>query len=233
LNIAGVVRNARCKGFNDGSINIAPSGGALPYQIEWTYRGELFGTDITNLDSLFAGTYFVYILDQNGCEKSTAFGVAEPPLLNVRLEETDTSLQALASGGVSPFRYFWNSGETAPVIDRPEVGEYIVTVIDNNGCQATDNLMITNTYNPEWIEAIRLYPNPTSAQAYLEVDLRRAIPLELRLYGPQGQLLYRREQAPALRQEIPIPLADYPTGMYFLTLHSEEGVLYSGKVIKR
>lgn len=234
LNVAGIVRNARCKGFEDGSISIAPSGGAPPYQIEWTHNDALLEVDILELDSLAAGTYLVQVMDQNGCERSTAFGVAEPPLLSVRLERSDTTLRAVPGGGVSPYRYFWNTGTTDPVIERPVEDDYFVTVIDNNGCRVRDSIsLIVNTYDPERVEEVRLYPNPTSGNAYLEVELRELTDLEVRLYGAQGQLLFYRERAPALRQEIVVPLDSYPSGLYFLTLRNSDGILFSAKVIRR
>ncbi len=55
--------DANCAGKNDGSIRIVVSGGAGPYQYNWS-NGETTET-IHNLD---AGDYTVTVTDANGCE---------------------------------------------------------------------------------------------------------------------------------------------------------------------
>lgn len=232
LNLAAVVRNVRCKGYNDGSIAIAPSGGRLPYQINWRYKGEAFGEDIAMLDSLFAGTYSVEVEDENGCRKSEVYGVAEPPLLSVDIRPQESNLQAEADGGVPPYDYFWSTGERQAVIDFTDAGTYSLTIIDDNGCRAQDTLTVVSTIDRlPLLSQARLYPNPAADYIYLEVKLKRALAIELRLVGLAGRTLYRRKESPTTDLRMEIPLGDrYPAGLYFVELHSEEGILFRGKL---
>lgn len=233
LRIAGAIRNVRCRGFDDGRIDLSISGGTPPYQVEWMHNDELLGGDQASLDSLRAGSYFVKVTDQNGCQESAAFGVAEPPRLDVQLSQTDTSLTAEPAGGIAPYGYLWNTGDTGREILFPPPGEYAVTVTDQNGCRASADILIVDIYDPAWVETVRLYPNPAAERAQLDISLRAPSPLRLELYGPLGRLLRRQEREAAARHSFALPLDVSPAGLYIVKLYTPAGLVFTGKLIRQ
>jgi len=53
------------------------------------------------------------------------------------------------SDGANEVTYLWSTGETSPSITVTESGTYSVTVTDCNGCEATDEVNISITPDPE------------------------------------------------------------------------------------
>jgi gliding motility-associated-like protein len=68
--------NLSCFGSEDGSVVLNIVGGTSPYNYVWS-NGSLS----QNISSLQAGTYTVYITDNNGCTKDSTFFITEPPQL--------------------------------------------------------------------------------------------------------------------------------------------------------
>lgn len=50
-----------------------------------------------------------------------------------------------ASGGVAPYSYSWSTGEITQTINDLNVGTYIVTITDNNGCTLVDSASVIQT----------------------------------------------------------------------------------------
>jgi hypothetical protein len=50
--------------------------------------------------------------------------------------------------GPSPISYFWSTGETTRTINVTSAGLYAVTATSSDGCNATDNLLITEVPSP-------------------------------------------------------------------------------------
>ena len=86
------------------------------------------------------------------------------------------ALYAMASGGVGPYTYAWNTGATTPNIAELPAGTYSVTVTDANMDQATAEMTLTSTPYGEhyatWLPGCPLDADPPSppyrlvAQAY-------------------------------------------------------------------
>ena len=55
----------------------------------------------------------------------------------------DGSNYVTAAGGTAPYTYLWDDGQTTDTAYNLSAGDYIVTVIDANGCTATDTATIT------------------------------------------------------------------------------------------
>ena len=73
--ISGVVTNSD-QGINNGAIQLAVSGGVLPYSFAWDD-----GPTSQNRNNLAVGTYRVVITDDNGCINSATFEV-QPQFVN-------------------------------------------------------------------------------------------------------------------------------------------------------
>ena len=98
------------------------------------------------------GTYSITVADANGCEGSTSIDVIENALPNVSINGDngfcvgDSSLLNATPGFVA---YEWQNGATDSDIMATTPGTYSVTVTDDNGCSASDNISVAEYPLPE------------------------------------------------------------------------------------
>lgn len=132
------VADASC-GMSDGSVTMAPSGGATPYSFLWT-NGQT-GAAATSLP---AGTYSVTVTDAGGCTQVFSATVSNAGAPSVSISVVDPSCYGgnngsatvNASGGSTPYTYLWSNGSTQSQISNLPAQVYFVTVTDAGNCQA-------------------------------------------------------------------------------------------------
>ena len=132
------VINNLCFGQEKGSISLAVEGGISPYSFEWNN-----GSTMQNITELPKGDYQVKVNDTNGCTKTVTASISEPDQLAATLLDKDNvkcagdktgKLVVDVGGGVKPYAYRWNSGETTKDIAQVPAGDYQLTVTDKNNC---------------------------------------------------------------------------------------------------
>lgn len=145
-----------CNGGKDGRIQIDTVLGGFP---PYTYSIDELNylpTDIIYF-GLFGGNYDVTILDSNGCAYTETVLIEEPPLITVDLGP-DIELDLGDSVQLEAFvnttdsvTYIWETSDSStmscfdcfnPWIFTTSTAEYEVTVIDTNGCEAADDIII-------------------------------------------------------------------------------------------
>ncbi len=132
-----IIVSVGCFGDTDGSIDVTPSGGTLPYSYVWSNSSTT-----QNVNNLSAGTYDLTITDGNNCSIQKSYIITEPTALNVNESITDVNcfgdntgeISLQVTGGTGPYTYAWSSGETTNTISAKLAGTYDVTIQDNNGC---------------------------------------------------------------------------------------------------
>jgi len=142
INSSAIVTEPDCYGDSNGLIELSPSGGVSPYTIEW-YNGEAD----TLIQGLAIGDYEVTIEDNLGCQRDFSIIVTQPDslqadIINIgSLIVCDSSgvLEAIEQGGTSPYLYNWSDGAIGAINEFIPSQEYIVTITDENDCQATAN----------------------------------------------------------------------------------------------
>lgn len=77
LNIANNNVNVSCYGGNKGLIDIAPTGGTIPYSYSWSNNATT-----QDISGLTAGSYSVLLTDANSCTASASFTITSllPPV---------------------------------------------------------------------------------------------------------------------------------------------------------
>jgi hypothetical protein len=165
-----------CNGDSTGSISIFAQGGTglLTYTLSWE---DSFETNINGIFSdLPAGSYFVGVTDENGCEAgfSSPFIIEEPiGILIVDLNITnvtqcigvpDGSINIEAIGGEGELEYSIDGGINwlnHGLITSLDIGSYIVMVQDELGCIISyeNNPVIVNGPDPLIIESIIAFNN--------------------------------------------------------------------------
>ena len=141
LMVSGTVVDVLCNGGSDGSITLSVSGGTLPYAFLWND-----GNTDQDRTGLTAGLYNVTVTDANSCEEFAEFTVEEPDALGVTavVEDAlchtscDGTITISVTGGIAPYTYLWDSGQTTESIDNLCAGIYTVTITDFNGCTLSD-----------------------------------------------------------------------------------------------
>lgn len=150
--------DVNCHGGSDGDITIEVLGGTPTYTYYWEDEfGLNMGITTATASSLIEGTYFITITDDNGCGPvEISHTINEPAAdLSVSINEvnqptcngdSDGSITAIAAGGTLPItNYNWEipidffNGQTPAGL---EAGNYEVTIIDNNGCTATNTFTL-------------------------------------------------------------------------------------------
>lgn len=134
---------------NDGSVYLEiTSGGTPPYIYE--INGSLITTSLTSytFNNLFSGNYTASVTDSTYCKQSQPFTIdssntVDFHLLGVDSINNDGSITAYITNGQPPFTIYW-SGDTTDVSSQTGMtvtdllsGNYVVRIVDNNGCSKT------------------------------------------------------------------------------------------------
>ncbi|WP_191963311.1 SprB repeat-containing protein [Flavobacterium luteum] len=146
--VTPIVKNVSCFGANDGSINLNLVGGIPTVTLKWS-DGSTAGTTRNNLGP---GTYKAVISDGTPCYITRTFTILEPQQLVLTANTTNAfdcddansgQINLLISGGSSPFTYSWSNGATTEDLNNITGGNYLITVIDANGCSKIEKYVIS------------------------------------------------------------------------------------------
>lgn len=140
--------NVSCNGGSNGTATVSVSGATGPYTYSWAPSG---GTGAT-ASGLAAGVYTVTITDNNSCQTTREFTIAQPTTaLGGTITKTDVSCNGGSNGtatvsitgGTTPYTYSWSpSGGTAATATGLAANTYTCTITDFNGCQITRSFTI-------------------------------------------------------------------------------------------
>jgi hypothetical protein len=135
--------NPTCFGFNDASIDVNAVGGNGNYIFSWSNNGT--GNTISNLSS---GVYSVTVTDRLGCQGIKEFEINDPEKLVVDLG-TDIQIclgqeYYLSTGLFASYSWSFEGIELADTrtIKVENQGEYQLIVKNENGCIASDKIVV-------------------------------------------------------------------------------------------
>jgi len=146
--------NVLCFGANTGAAGVTASGGTGGYTYNWN-SAPIQTTAIAT--DLAAGNYTVTVKDANNCSVLTSVTIIQPPsilsvsitsITNVLCKGNATgSATVSATGGSGSYSYSWNSTptQTTAIASGLTIGNYTVTISDNNGCAVPIKLPVTIT----------------------------------------------------------------------------------------
>ncbi|MBK7870178.1 MAG: T9SS type A sorting domain-containing protein [Saprospiraceae bacterium] len=232
ITIIGKPNNILCYGDTTGSIEVQVSGGTGPYEYVWEYRGSLFLEDTSNLSGVRAGIYKLSVRDANQCFKTATFEITEPPQLQLDMTfEEGNIASAIASGGVPDYTYLWNTGETTQQILIPQSGDYSVTVTDNNNCIIAEDATLVGDNETIGFYQVKIYPNPSTGEVWMEVDLPEALDIKLEVWNALGQRVMQQQAGSIQQTKLLIDLKNQPSGLYWLNAYANGRSIYSEKLI--
>ncbi|MES2394681.1 MAG: gliding motility-associated C-terminal domain-containing protein [Bacteroidota bacterium] len=135
-------------GLCDGSLSVAPSGGAAPYTVVWST-----GSVLDTITSLCPGFYSVQITDFVGCAQSIVMplnSLNAPTLTTSSVQllcngACNATATIVAAGGILPYTYLWNDpgAQTTDVATALCAGTYFVQVT-GGGCVSFASVEITD-----------------------------------------------------------------------------------------
>lgn len=151
LTVTNVITDANCFGESTGVIDLTVSGGTPGYTYSWTNSTYVLSNSNEDLINYPADWYRYEVVDANGCFVVDTLTISEPPLLETSLVGVNIlckggdngSVDLTAMGGVTPYSYLWNNGAVTEDINMLIAGYYEVTVTDDHGCTASDNITLT------------------------------------------------------------------------------------------
>lgn len=137
-----------CFEASDGFLEIDVSGGTDPYSFLWSH-----GDTTQNAYDLSAGLYELTVTDANGCSTTTANPLEiQAPLSNIEVSVLSQnhvlcyglqngSISLSVTGGLTPYHFLWNNGDTTSAITQLSGGIYICEVSDANFC-VTEEIVV-------------------------------------------------------------------------------------------
>ncbi len=150
------ITNVGCNGNNSGAIDIDVSGGTGNYTYSWSNNDAT--QDITNLA---VGTYTLTVTDGNLCQAFATYSVNEPAQLQVSFTNneiacfngTEGEIDITVIGGaVGSYNVNWTgpNGFTSTEEDLTnlQAGEYIINIVDPNGCSVAQSVTIEQPDGP-------------------------------------------------------------------------------------
>ncbi|MDD2634156.1 MAG: gliding motility-associated C-terminal domain-containing protein [Bacteroidales bacterium] len=153
--------NARCYGIEDAWALASASGGTPEYQFLWN---DALSTDSTLLENIPVGNYIVTVTDNNLCQATDTAYISEPDTLSLSFTDilnpscymyNDGVVTVIPEGGTPEYTAVWNDADTTTgfTVSNLSAGYYSVTITDNNNCQISDSILITQP-DSLYLEAI-------------------------------------------------------------------------------
>ncbi len=166
------ITHISCHGETDGAIQITMDEDANDPQFNWNT-----GDNTPSIDDLPAGWYTLTVTDGD-CVAAETYEVIEPDLLGVDYVVThvscygkdDGKIALQATGGTSPFSFYWTSGKVGPVIDSLTAGNYSVMVTDYHYCTYDRAFEVLE---PDMIvvDAEVVIPDPGQSNGSIELEV--------------------------------------------------------------
>lgn len=141
-----------CNGASDAVLQTTASGGVAPYAYLWADASTN-----TTISGLAAGTHPVTVTDANGCIATRNITISNPALLTATVTATSNfngfnvscfgsnngTATATPAGGLAPYTYLWQNGQTTNTATGLAAGAYNVSVQDANNCTTLATVTIS------------------------------------------------------------------------------------------
>ena len=209
------IQNVLCNSIPTGEVSVLATGGNPPF--EYSVDGILF-QEVPVFSSLAAGDYTFIVRDEMGCTNEVDATVTEPPPLTVDAgpdQRVDlgftTVINTFTTPPLRPVTYQWTSSDSLtlsctdcpnPVATPANATLYQITITDETGCTATDEVLIEvfknrpiyfpNVFSPN-SDGINDYFTGFSGPAASEIKT-------LRIFNRWGALVFEANNIP-LNQE--------------------------------
>jgi len=185
-----VIYTAGADGYCEGNP-IKLSAGSLTSQVlnyDWTSPNGITHTgaewDLGAADITATGVYSVTASDGPTCATTETVNVLVYPKPQISLSNQDTlcsEQQVILNAGSGFTSYKWQDGSTEPQMVATIEGLYRVTVTDNNGCQATDSVLLKQCELLIWMPNV-FTPDGDGLNDVFLPKYRNDVPITFQMY---------------------------------------------------
>ena len=198
------IAQPRCSTAEKGQLKVLFTGGTAPYNVTISLDGKACYSQSTSdsiltISNLQQGKYVIAAKDYTGKTLLNEIMISNadmadvPELQDVHFSQgasrdyrLDTKSDYICRWKSPKGRYL--SGES---VTLDEDGQYILELTNNDGCSTTRTLNVS-TMAGDGFARHSVSPNPTTdGNVDVRVEMSKSLPLELRLYSPDGALLQK------------------------------------------
>jgi PKD repeat protein len=188
-----------------------------------------------------AGSYHVTTTNTDACNgvgqsAATTISVTPQPVAIVGSPSINGTVVTFSNNSTNATAYSWdfgdftNSSASAPVHAYAASASYQVTLTAINGnCTSDTTFTVAITVGLEELNNVAeivLYPNPTTANAQLSMNVIEAGNIEVAIQTVNGQVVktIMNDYLTVGKQTITIETADLANGVYFTTIKAGNGI---------
>ncbi len=166
MTVNPTVADATC-GNSNGTASVTVSGGVNPYSYHWST-----GATTASISGIPAGNYGITVSDANSCSTISTVSINNTGAPTITVDNvtpvvcfggSSGSISISVTGGSPSYTYSWSNGADSTYLTGLTANNYSVTVTDSIGCQATQNITITQ---PTAINASIISVLPPSCYGY-------------------------------------------------------------------
>ncbi|MCB0397868.1 MAG: gliding motility-associated C-terminal domain-containing protein, partial [Flavobacteriales bacterium] len=133
-------------GYAKGSSGASPSGGTPGYTYLWSD-----GQTTKQAINLNSGSITVTVTDANGCTVVQSTTIQQQPSFVITPATTDALCYGSAdgtatvtpNGGIAPYQFLWEDGQTGQTATGFAAGSYKVTITDVAGCDSVYSIAVS------------------------------------------------------------------------------------------
>ena len=158
VSVSITATDALCSGTSTGTASVIATGGNGGFTYLWSPSGG--SNNVAT--GLSAGVYSCTVTDANNCVTTSNVSIFEPTPIQISLSATQVSclnptasINTNVSGGTPTYSFAWLPAGNGQNPSGLSAGNYSVTVVDNNGCVATQSVSIVSNI---------IYPNVDAGQ---------------------------------------------------------------------
>lgn len=137
--IYSIATTAATCGNSNGTATINIASGSGSYSYAWNT-----GDATISISSISGGQYIATVTDVNGCKDVRTATVSQTPqAIKPDIGEDKTICEGelvVLNAGKSYVTYKWQDNTTDNIYNATNEGLYSVTIMDNNGCEASDTM---------------------------------------------------------------------------------------------
>ena len=151
ISVSDSLIHVLCNGDSTGAIFLETQGGTAPYTYLWNN-----GSTDEDIDSLWVGSYTITVTDDYLCTQDYTYSITQPSSITIDtvisvvscFGGSDGAIDLNPGGGVPPYSYLWNTGDTIQDIDSLSFGNYTIQVTDDNGCIEEQTFLVDQPAEP-------------------------------------------------------------------------------------
>lgn len=197
------IEQPRCSTDKKGQLKVLFTGGTAPYDVTISLDGKALYHQYTS-DSLITvsdlqqGKYAIAAKDHAGQTLLNEIMVSNADMADVpELQDVHFAQGAARDYRLdtkSDYTCRWKSPKgrylNGESVTLDEDGQYILELTNSEGCSTTRTLNVSTLQHNDFISRYDISPTPTTdGNVNVRVEMSESLPLELRLYAPDGALL--------------------------------------------